>query len=353
MVVNVYALDPLSDPRWGELVARHAKGGVFHTTAWLESLRRTYGYEPVAYTTSPPGTDLQNGLVFCRVNSWLSGRRLVSLPFSDHCEPLVDRSVDLQVLLAAIGRQYWNQRWCYVEIRALRSLGAGTSLFHSTYNYCFHKLDLKQDITTLFRNFHKSSTQRAIRRAEREGLTAQEGQSESLLNSFYDLFLLTRRRHRIPPQPLTWFHSLIDCFGQALQIRIAFKGGRPVAGMLTLRYNETLIYKYGCSDARFSNLGGMHLLFWRSIQEAKQENMCVFDLGRSDCENAGLITFKDRWGAMRSTLTYSRYTLSRQSAGTFKPAEAAWKLRVAKGLFAYAPDRLFSAAGRLLYKHIG
>jgi hypothetical protein len=29
-------------------------------------------------------------LVFCRVRSWLTGRRSISLPFSDHCEPLVE-----------------------------------------------------------------------------------------------------------------------------------------------------------------------------------------------------------------------------------------------------------------------
>ena len=37
---------------------------------------------------SPPDEPLENGFLFCRVESWLTGRRLVSLPFSDHCEPL-------------------------------------------------------------------------------------------------------------------------------------------------------------------------------------------------------------------------------------------------------------------------
>ena len=44
----------------------------------------------VVYTTSPPSLPLSNGIVLCEINSWLTGRRMVSVPFSDHCEPLLD-----------------------------------------------------------------------------------------------------------------------------------------------------------------------------------------------------------------------------------------------------------------------
>ncbi len=40
-------------------------------------------------TTCAPDAPLTDGVVFCEVDSWLTGRRLVSLPFSDHCEPLL------------------------------------------------------------------------------------------------------------------------------------------------------------------------------------------------------------------------------------------------------------------------
>jgi hypothetical protein len=51
-------LDPTNDSRWAEFVERHPRASVFHTVGWLEALRRTYGYEPVAYTTSSPTGDL-------------------------------------------------------------------------------------------------------------------------------------------------------------------------------------------------------------------------------------------------------------------------------------------------------
>ncbi len=345
---GIYEIDPLQDPRWDELVAGHARASVFHSTAWLEALFRTYGYNPFGFTTSPPGARLENALVFCRVESWLTGHRLVSLPFSDYCEPLVDAAEDLPVFFVALEGQLQREKWRYIEMRPCWSLQVDTGGFRAAETYCLHQLDLSPDADTLFRNFHKDSIQRKIRRAEREGLTVEEGRSDSLLNTFYHLQILTRRRHRLPPQPRSWFRNLIDCFGEGLKIRVAFRGERPAAAILTVRFKDTLVYKYGCADSLLNNLGGTHLLFWRSIQEAKQSNMRVFDLGRSDQDDHGLITFKDRWGAQRSTLTYLRYP-----AGPFLRRSAGWKLKIANPLFAHMPDRVLSAVGNLLYKHMG
>ena len=85
---TVWAIDPLKDDRWPELIARQPHASVFHRCGWLEALRATHDYEPVAFTTSAPTERLTNASLFCLVRSWLTGSRLVSLPFSDHCELL-------------------------------------------------------------------------------------------------------------------------------------------------------------------------------------------------------------------------------------------------------------------------
>src|SRR6266567_1385351 len=99
---GVYQIQPIQDPRWVELVDRHPRSSVFHTVAWLEALTRTYGFQPIAYTTSPPGCSLGNGLVLCRVESWITGGRLISLPFSDHCEPLLNDAKAEDVIISAL-----------------------------------------------------------------------------------------------------------------------------------------------------------------------------------------------------------------------------------------------------------
>src|SRR2546427_772223 len=249
-VTTAYRIDPLLDPRWAELAERHPRASVFHTPGWLEALRRTYGYEPVAYTTTPLGTELTNGIVLCRVYSRITGRRLVSLPFSDHCEPLIDHPEDLHGLVRCLQRDCAKDGWKYVEIRPRTACAVPPAGLEPAQAFFLHPGRLNLELEELFQRFH--------------------------------------------------------------------------------------------------NLGGMHLLFWNAIQEGKRNEAREFDMGRSDSDNPGLITFKDRWGAARSQLTYWRYPT--RPAPT---ALAGWGLQLARYIFAHIPDTFQIAAGRMLYRHLG
>ena len=114
---GIYETDPLCDPRWAALVESHPRASVFHSPNWLRALRAVYGYEPIVVTSCPPSARLTNGLVLCRINSWLTGRRFVSLPFSDHCEPLVSCSDEFDEMLLHLKQSVDQNAWKYVEIR--------------------------------------------------------------------------------------------------------------------------------------------------------------------------------------------------------------------------------------------
>src|SRR5208337_3959881 len=281
---RVYIVDPLQDPRWDEFLQTHPRASLFHSSGWLRALAVTYGYQPIAYTTCGFDEPLRNAAVLCQVESWLTGRRLVSLPFSDHCEWLVDKAKDTRAICGALEQSIDRQRWRYIELRPLQPTGIPISLTHSQFQYTFHELDLQPSLETIFANFHKSSIQRKIGRAEREGLTYCEGSSDLLLNHFYRLFRITRARHRLPPPSRQWFANLIRYSGDGIKIRVALKNERPVAAMITVRYKDTMTYKYGCSDTRFNRFGSMHLLFWNAIQEAKNSGLHSFDFGRTDAD---------------------------------------------------------------------
>ena len=318
---------------------------MFHTPHWLRALQLTYGYQPGALTTAAPDEPLTSGLVFCHINSWLTGRRIVSLPFSDHCEPLADTPEELDAMLAQLRRAGKNR---YVELRPVLTKPDISTGFAISDTYYLHIVDLSRSLEALFRAFHKDSVQRKIRRAERESLAYESGNSQDLLEKFYRLLVMTRRRQHNPPQPISWFQNLSRTLGNAMQVRVASsRDGRPVASILTLKHGSTITYKYGCSDARYSNLGGTALLFWKTIQEAAQEGMVEFDLGRSTVDNEGLITFKEHWGARRATLEYWRFPDRGKSEGINR------KKNLKKLLVEIAPDWCLIAAGRLLYPHIG
>jgi hypothetical protein len=309
-----------------------------------------YGYEPIGYTTAAPRIELASGLVFCRVNSWLTGRRLVSVPFSDHCEPLSNSDEEIEYLLGFLRRDASREKRKYIEIRPLRSSIAGSAGFGKSAVFYRHSLDLRPPLELLFGRFHGSCVQRKIRRAELEGVAYQAGRSDALLRQFYALLLPACRRKCLPPKPLDWFRQVMDCMGDNVTIHVASDAGRPIASILTLTFKRTLVYKYGCADKKFTRLGGTHLLFWKAIQEAKGRGLNEFDLGRSDFDTPGLVTFKDRWGTTKSVINYWRWSAS----APWRPRRPRTPraLRLAKGLFARLPDRLLIAAGGM-YRHIG
>jgi CelD/BcsL family acetyltransferase involved in cellulose biosynthesis len=343
-------IDPITDPQWSQLLDQHPQASIFHTPAWMEALRRTYGYEPVAYVAAASDGRLAGGIPFCRIRSSLTGRRLVSLPFSDHCQPLFEESEDLSQLLSAAREDSRRDRGQYIELRPLvanDSFFASSTGLTSSGSAVIHRLDLCRSKDDVYRGLNKQCL-RKIARSSREGLRYEEGRSEDLLEKFYGLLLLTRRRHQLPPQPLVWFRNLIACLGERLKIRVALQDKTPVASIITFSFNKVVTYKYGCSDYRFNPLGGMTMLFWRTIEEAIVERATEFDLGRSDHDTPGLIAFKDHWGATQSTLRYFRY-----------PAPSA-QMRArrlfsstARRLLVRFPDPVLEALGGFLYRHVG
>lgn len=344
---RVYEVDPLRDPRWAALVDAHPLASVFHTREWLSALVEAYGYRPLVQTTAAPDAPLTGGIAFCEVKSWLTGRRLVGLPFSDHCEPLVDSPDELETLLAHARRLVEDGTYKRMEIRPQSTQSGEEWGLEPQGGIALHRLDLRLPEDKLFRSFHKDCIQRKIRRAERENLVYEEGRSEELLTEFYRLMTVTRRRHRLPPQPLGWFRALITAFGESLKIRVARKDGVAVASILTIAHRRVMTYKYGCSDAAANKYGGTPMLFWRTIQEAKANGQEELDMGRSDLEDPGLSAFKEHWGAVATPLTYWRFP------ATGNHPQPAWQKKASDWLISVSPDRALQLAGHLLYRHIG
>jgi len=342
--VKLYQIDPLCDRRWAQLVEQHPNASLFHTPEWLRALQATYAYEPVGFTDADPEQPLRSALLFCRVRSWMTGPRLVSLPFSDHCEPLVEsrdtlgRMLDvLQTRLSSEGR--------YIEMRPLTAV-AGARGFVPSSEYCLHTVNLRADLPAVFEGFHRNHVQRSIRKAERLGVRIDAGRHSELLDIFYSLHTITRRRHGVPVQPRSWFQNVIDSLGDRVVVHVAKHEGRPVAAIVTAAHKRTLVYKYGCSDVASNRLGAMSFLFWRAIQKAKEQGLEELDLGRTDLDNPGLLAFKDHLGGTRRALTYYRCSVK---GG--KPRASAWTPAIARQAYALVPKRIQVSLSRAFYRH--
>lgn len=343
---EVRVVDPLASADWDSGLAHLPDAGFFHTAAWARVLHETYGYQPLYHATLAAGR-LCSLLPLMEVDSWLTGRRGVGLPFTDLAEPLcVDAAAFRRLFDSAVERAI-GRGWKYLECRGgrkwLPEAPASTSFFN-------HTLALAAGETTLFSGF-EDSVRRAVRKAERNNLSLEFSQSSEAMQAFYQLLCRTRRRHGVPPQPLPFFtniqrHVLAGNHGW---IVLARHGPLPVAGAVFFHFGRQAIYKFGASDETHQQLRANNLVMWRAIQHYAREGFASLDFGRTSLPNAGLRKFKLGWGTAEQEIGYIRYD-PRRSAYLTAPDEAqGWHNRV----FQKLPIPLSRLAGRLLYRHIG
>lgn len=347
----LYEIDPLKDVRWRGFLQRHPRASVYHSVGWLEALRKTYGYEPVVLTSSAPTRELENGLLFCHVRSWLTGNRMVSLPFSDHCAILCDSERELDVLIFDLQSKISSKEGRYLEFRpSHESFGNSAQKlgFKPIARYILHNVDLRPKSEEIFVRLDKDSIQRRVCHAERVGVVEVCGRSQDLLRDFFGLVVRTRARHNLPPQPYDWFKNLLECMGDAADLRLAYRESVPVAGVLILHFRGMSYYKYGASDERLHKLGAMPFLLWRTILHSKSIGSLSFNLGRTGKDQRGLLRFKNRWTSTSQPLTYWAFPLER-SLTFFND----WKLTMVKRLCSLLPERLLATAGRGIYRHVG
>jgi hypothetical protein len=92
----------------------------------------------------------------------------------------------------------------------------------------------------------------------------------------------------------------------------------------------------------------MPFLFWRLIEESKASGAEEIDFGRSDLDQEGLITFKDRFGTTKRVLNYYRYPQTEKRA-----IVDSWGPRAMRRVLSVLPDSVLSTVGRVLYRHLG
>lgn len=349
---SISELDPLTDPRWRSFLQRHRNSSVFHSVGWLQALARTYGYKPIVLTSSRANVELDNGLLFCRVQSWLTGNRIVSLPFSDHCAPLCHADEDFEWLVSELASANPTGKWKYIELRRTDDFSRNKAEqmgFKPLANYTLHKIDLSTTVQEIFSTLDKNSLQRRIRRAERAKVKAVWESSQLRLRDFYELMVRTRARHCLPPQPYKWFKNVLECMGNDAELGVLYVEKTPVAAVLVLHFKDVTYFKYGCSDARYHGLGTMPYLLWQAVVKAKLRGSSFFDLGRTGSDEHGLLIFKNRWTQLRQTLTYWVSSTRERSFASSKDSE----LVLIKRVCSFLPQRLLAVAGAMIYRHVG
>lgn len=327
-------VDPTEYPNWDDLLLTTSGYSFFHSSAWARVLKNSYGYTPMYFAS------IKNGhfsalVPMMEVDSFLTGKRGVSLPFTDYCEPIINEGVSFHDVFKQIINFGKSRGWKYVELRGgdryLRNQEPGTrnqeagisnlnpvsscsalcalrfgpfdlSLASMPHAPCFatylgHTLDLTRGEEKILSSL-RDSTRRNIKKAVAEGVEVNISSSLAGVKEFYRLNCITRKEHGLPPQPSHFFRKIYDhIIAKDLgSIALAYHKGRNIAGAVFFHFGDRGIYKYGASDKKFQDLRANNLLMWEGIKRSGRKGNKSFCFGRTELKNAGLRQYKTGWG---------------------------------------------------------
>jgi hypothetical protein len=344
-VVKARVLNPLEDTLWDQSVAAHPQAGPFHASAWFQVVAETYGHHPCALALLRRG--LPVALVpLMEVDSVLTGRRGVGMPFADAAEPLLFERIDSRMLVDVLARLGESRAWRHVEVRGSAGIPETAPASVSFWN---HQLDLRGGLEAVKAGF-EPSVRRALRKAEREAIQVDVRHDAAAVRSFLYLHALTRKRHGLPPQPDRFFEAIRRRFlepGKGALV-LASHQGKPISAVLFLLGGTRAVYKFGASEKSSQITRANNLAFWHGVQWSAAAGADWLDFGRTSCSQDGLRRFKRGWGAVESPLRYHSLALPARDWTTGSDRSHGAHTR----LFSHLPLAVNRLAGAALYPHL-
>jgi hypothetical protein len=338
-------LDPVHEPVWDHVVTLHRDANCFHTSAWARVLHQTYGHRPF-YLQFSCGRRLAALIPLMEVCSPFTGRRGVCLPFSDACEPLVFDPEVIELVKDRLLRFAQERRWRYLEIRGGKFFRVASNSVPQFYG---HRLDLRSGAEEVLGRF-ASPVRRGLRKAERSGVSAAVLRNRQAIADFYRLHVQTRRRHGLPPQPVSFFLNIYEYIikpGLGF-IVLAQRGAFPIAAAIFFRFGKNALYKYGASDKKFQEFRANNLVMWQGIQFLARNGAEKLHFGRTECQNDGLRRFKLSWGTEEAIIDYIRVDPSGRKCLVAAPSDSGFH----KKIFARLPLAINRLAGAMIYPHL-
>ena len=299
-------------------------------------------------------------LPLVRTRGALSGRRLVSLPYTPVAGPLAsDRKVAGELLRAAVDltRESSPTR---LEIKAadpsFADLADDLTRCRWTDTYV-RELPRGGEKLRFGNSRNHGRIKWAVNKANRLGVRVREAEHERDVRQWYALYLKTMRMHAVPPRPRRFFDALWELLQprglMTLVLAERQEGGRRrlLAGSILLRHGSTVFYAFNGRRDEDLALRPNDLIQWHAMHAATDAGFRFYDFGEVEADQHGLGDFKSKWGAAPRSL----YRYFAPVPGEVKPgpvASGGFARRAGAAAWRRLPLRVTAAVGAQLYKHV-
>jgi hypothetical protein len=279
---------------WDEFASRYTDL-VFCQSIWSEVLRKGLGGQPL-YFYLKEGGEIVAGLPGVLLNFKILKILYASIPYGN----LIGEKSHFFLFMELLEKEF--RRRGIDQVRITES-PFSESYKHSSFTSISAKcslLDLKSFDKEKVGESYKGEIRRAIRKAQKNGLSVKRITSQREVEVFYNLYLSTMRRNRaVAKYPLQWFETLHEILIHQKQADILFavKGDEYAAGVVLIYSPTSNHYLHNGSEQTYLESRPNDLIVDQIIQDSLRERKTALDFMGSDANDLPLLRFKEKWGS--------------------------------------------------------
>jgi CelD/BcsL family acetyltransferase involved in cellulose biosynthesis len=343
----IRTVDPRNDAAWREFMLS-PRGSLFGSPPWLTAVADTYGFEMEANVTLDAAGQTTGALAFAQIDDFL-GSRMLSLPFCDYLDPIVDSDEQWHELVDPLVARGLRFQIRVIDAEPPRN----DPRFVEVDEMAWHVTNLEKSEDELFASWSQRARQN-VRSARKREVTTRFGSDLEDVRLFHDLHRSTRKnKHRLLAQPFSFFENIWKQFSpdDGIVVGLAEHEGDVIAGSFYLLWGGVWYYKFSASIFERSTVRPNELLAWDSMCLANARGCRRYDWGVSDVDPPGLVEYKRKLGTVERPVFVLRHTPD----GYANPA-AAEAMPVLGELTSLltrddVPDDVTQRAGEILYRY--
>ena len=293
----------VTDPdAWDALVAAAPDGEVFHTSAWLDLLERSFRVRSVRLGLVRSGRLVAGlPLLLRRIGPFVvAGSPLYNVA-TPQMGPICQQPEDFEALWMAFEALQARRRVAFAEVifgspRATRVLDPLGYVIEPSRTLILDLAGRTPD--DVWRGF-EGRCRTAIRKAERLGVAVSLATDLSFLPDYRALAqLVYSKSRRPPPTPDAFYQILWQRFAPtgALRVLTARYHGETVAAAIFLAHAGRFYYLDGVSNAQGNQVCANNLLQWEALQWALAERLHTYDMVGAGI--ASIARFKASFGGV-------------------------------------------------------
>lgn len=306
-------------------VLAHPRSTPFHRPGWIMGVEAGTGQKAKMLVARKPYGAIAGILPLTHIRSALFGRALVSSGFAVDGGLLTDHRKAGSAMADAAWTLAETLGCTTVELRGGEA-PVDTIWRHKADAYLGFSRPLAVDDEAELKAVPKRH-RAEIRKGLGNGLSFEIGRDKRLRDIHYRLYAHSVHNLGTPVFPRGLFEGVLDRFGDAADIAMVSKDGKPLSAVISLYHRGACMpYWHGAAEGARAMRSNEALYFWL-MRSARERGCTTFDFGRSKV-GTGPAAWKKTWGFEGEPLGYHLRTAPGHETRDVNPLSPQYRRKV-------------------------